>query len=84
MRTAHVFAPMLGVAGTSAEFGLATTATVILAGSAITMKSLAPSCRVQDRANLPVSGAAHSSLAGEPAVASTGIDRGSPRRRPRV
>lgn len=38
MCTAHVFAPMLGVAGTSAEFGLAPTATVILAGTAVSMK----------------------------------------------
>lgn len=43
MCTAHVFTSMLVAAGTSAEFGLATIATVILGGTAVSMTILARS-----------------------------------------
>lgn len=48
MCTAHVVALMLVAAGTSAEFGLATSAAVSLGATAISMKMLAPSFRIPE------------------------------------
>lgn len=74
MCTAHVFPSMFMAAGTGAEFGLATIAAVILSGTAVSKNTLA-ACSRPRIVILPGLGAAHSSLAGESAVASTSVDR---------